>query len=83
FCIHYFPSISDKKSESYSVLERLMNSLEFIKVEDDVIGGTEMHSDFADDMLNFFVNYDMFVYKEQAKEPVMEAVEYNSDVKGD
>ena len=82
FCIHYFPSTADKKAECNSVLERLMNALELISVDGDTVRGTAMHGEFADDMLNFFVNYDMFVYQEQAKEPVMETVEYISDVKG-
>lgn len=83
FCIHYFPSSSDKKTECYSVLEKLMNSLELITVNNEVIRGTEMHGEFVEDVLHFFVNYDMFVYKEQEKEPAMEDVEYKSDVKGD
>lgn len=83
FCIHYFPSTADKKTECYSVLERLMNSLELITVNDEVIRGTAMHGEVVEDMLNFFVNYDMFVYKEQPKEPAMENIEHNSNVKGD
>ena len=83
FCIHYFPSTSNKKMECYSVLERLMNSLELITVNDEAIRGTAMHGEVIEGVLNFFVNYDMFVYKKQEKEPVMEDVAYNSDVKGD
>lgn len=83
FCIHYFPSSSDKKTECNSVLDRLFDSLELITVNNELIRGTAMHGEFVDDVLHFFVNYDMFVYKEKAKEPVMETVEYNSNVEGD
>lgn len=83
FCIHYFPNISDKKAECYSVLERLMNSLELISIDGDMVRGTAMHGEVVEDMLNFFVNYNMFAYKEQSKEPEMENVAYNSNVKGD
>lgn len=82
FGIHYFPSTADKKAECNSVLERLMDALELISVDGNTVRGTVMHSEFVDDVLHFFVNYDMFVYKEQSKEPAMENVEYNSDVKG-
>lgn len=82
FCIHYFPSSADKNAECNSVLEKLMNCLELITVNNDLIRGTVMHGEVADDVLNFFVNYDMFVYKKQTKEPAMEDIEYNSNVKG-
>lgn len=82
FCIHYFPNLSDKKTECCAVLERLLNSLELITVNGELIRGTAMYGEFTDGVLHFFVNYDMFVYKEQSKEPAMENVEYSSDVKG-
>ncbi len=82
-CIHYFPSLSDKKTECCAVLERLMDALELIFIDGDTVRGTAMHGEFVEDVLHFFVNYDMFVYKEQEKEPAMEDVEYKSDVKGD
>ena len=36
----------------------------------------------VDDVLSFFVNYDMFVYKEANAAPAMETVDYNADVTG-
>ena len=82
FGIHYFPSTADKKAECNSVLERLMDALELISVDGNTVRGTVMHSEFVDDVLHFFVNYDMFVYKGQTKEPAMETVEYSSDANG-
>lgn len=82
FCIHYFSSSDEKKSECYSVMERLMDVLEIITVDGDQCRGTEMHGEVVDNVLSFFVNYDMFVYKEEAAEPVMETVSHSTNVKG-
>ena len=82
FCIHYFPKSNEPRSECQSVVERLMDCLEIIKVEGDLVRGTKMNSEIVDGVLSFFVNYDMFVYKEAVREPVMETLRYNTDVKG-
>lgn len=75
FCIHYFPkSETDAKSECFDVAERLTNCLEYIIVDGDLTRGTEMNSEQVDGVLSFFVNYDMFVIKEQGKEPTMENI---------
>ena len=82
FCIHYFPSSDEKRSECYEVTERLMNALEFITVDGDLCNGTDMHVEVVDNVLSFFVNYNMYVYKEKVAEPTMETVSYNGNVKG-
>ena len=82
FCIHFFPGSDEKRSECYSVLEQLMDCLEIITVDGDPCRGSKMTGEVVDDMLHFFVNYDMFVYKQAAPEPVMETVSHNTNVKG-
>ena len=82
FCIHYFPSSPEKRSECYEVMEKLMDALEYITVEGDVTRGSKMSGVVDDNVLHFFVNYDMFVYKKEAPEPVMETVSHNTNVKG-
>lgn len=82
FCIHYFPSTSDKRSECNSVTERLMDALEIITVDGDLVRGSEMHCEISDDVLHFFVNYNMYVYKKSEPEPFMESLEHNTDLKG-
>ena len=82
FCIHYFPSSNEKKSECNSVTERLFDCLEIITVDDDLIRGTSLHPEISDDVLSFFVNYDLFVYKNANDEPFMESAEHNTSVKG-
>ena len=82
FCIHYFPSSDEKRSECHAVIERLIGALEIITVDGDQCRGTDMHGEVVDNVLSFFVNYDMYVYKEEAAEPVMETVSHSTNAKG-
>jgi len=80
FCIQYFPSSEDKYNECMDVTDRLFFSL-------DVIGdnewlATKMNSEVVDDVLNFFVNYDGFVYRIKEQIP-METIEHQSTVEGE
>lgn len=81
FCIHYFPSSNEKKSECNSIIERLFDCLETITVDGDLIRGVSLHSEISDNVLNFFVNYDLFVYK-KVEVSIMESAEHNTIVKG-
>ena len=83
FCVHYFPSPDEKRSECQAVIERLISALEIIKVDGDQCRGTDMHFELVDDVLSFFVNYNMYVYKEEVADiPSMETVGYSINVKG-
>lgn len=82
FCIHYFPSSSEPRSECLNVIERLMDCLETITVDGDLVRGTGMNGEIVDDVLSFFVNYDLFVYKEAVAEPAMQNLDYITDAKG-
>ena len=81
FCIQYFPKGEDKRSECMNVLERMFDCLEIIKVGEDLQRGTLMHGEVVDQVLNFFVNYDMFVYKVESTD-AMETMDLTSNVKG-
>ena len=65
FCIQYIPSdgSSGIKAECNDVGERLESCLEYIGGDDSPMRGTEMHFEVTDGILNFFVNYDLFVRK--------------------
>lgn len=82
FCIHYFPSSDEKRSECYAMIDRLTSALEIITVDGDLCRGTDMHSEVVDNVLSFFVNYNMYVYKEETTEAVMESVIHNTGMKG-
>lgn len=81
FCIQYFPKGEDKYSECMDVLERMFDCLEVIKVGEDPQRGTSMHGEVVDQVLNFFVNYDMFVYRVESTDS-METMDLTSNVEG-
>ncbi len=77
FVIQYFPASKEElQSECNAVAERMTWCLEQITVpeEDKPIMGTKMKYQIIDGVLNFFVNYDCFVYKVEQSEP-METLE--------
>ena len=80
FCIQYFPESKNKKHECNEVAEQLTWLLEDINVSDTVIRGTKMRYEVIDDVLNFFVNYDCFVYKMEDKTK-METMKSNANMK--
>ncbi len=82
FCIYYFPESDEKRSECHAVAERLIGALELITVDGDLCRGTEIHYEVVDDVLSFFVNYDMFVIKAQDTETAMESLSQKTDMKG-
>ena len=82
FCIQYFPSRKDEKyAECMDALERMFDCLEIIKIGEDLQRGTSMHGEVVDEVLNFFVNYDMFVYKVENTD-AMETLDLTSNVEG-
>ena len=81
FCIQYFPKGEDKWSECMGTAERMFDCLEVIKVGEDLQRGTSMHGEVVDQVLNFFINYDMFVYKAETID-AMEAMNLTPNVEG-
>lgn len=90
FCIHYFPATSYKKEESQEVTERLYNCLEYVEIEETAKNGTiknktrgtEMHAEYSEGVLNFLINYDMYVKKnKKAEMPKIEDYNYNTNIK--
>lgn len=82
FCIKYFPKETESKNdECNDVLEKLYDCLELINVSGDLVRGTKMKGEVVDEVLNFFLHYDMFVYKDEIKDK-MEILKVNTDTKG-
>ena len=82
FCIQYFPAEKDRaKEECNAVAERLFSCLEYITVTGDLVRGTKMKYEVVDGVLNFFVNYDLFVYKAAASD-AMDEISEKVTVKG-
>lgn len=90
FCVQYIPSSNNKKSECNDVRERLFDSLEYITIKEvkdeqiinSLVRGTNMSGEYVDGVLNFFVNFDMYVYKEQVEAEKMNTFDYESNMKG-
>jgi hypothetical protein len=82
FCIQYFPADKQRvKEECNSVAERMEFCLEWLTVTGDLVRGSKMRYEVVDGILNFFVNYDLFVYKVADSVP-MEEISENVSVKG-
>jgi len=76
FCIQYFPADKSRvKEECNTIAERLYLCLECIDVRGDLVRGTKMKYEIVDEALNFFVNYDLFVYKTEKSEAMTEISE--------
>lgn len=79
FDIHYFPKNElNARTEMRSVIEMLFLSLEYVNVLDNLCRGTKMSYEIIDDVLHFFVTYDMFLTKEVTKEVDMKNLEQSS-----
>lgn len=79
FVIQYFPeSKEDLQSECNAVAERMTSCLEYIiTTTGEMFRGTKMKYEVIDGIMNFFVNYDCFVYRVEQDEP-METLESNT-----
>lgn len=87
FGVQYFPSSQESKKECNSVLERLYGCLELITIKENksvesLTRGSRMNGEIVDGVLNFFVNYDMFVHKVEEPGDSMADLDVKTDVKG-
>lgn len=65
FDIHYFPKDEENiNNEINEVTERLFIALEYITVDNDLVRGTNMNVEIVDNVLHFFVDFNMIVRKE-------------------
>lgn len=88
FDIHFFPTPGqDEKSEMYRIAECLLLALEYIYVSekelDILVRGTKMRYEIVDDVLHFFISYDLFVKPIRDEEGVyMDELNSNHTVEG-
>lgn len=82
FAIQYFPSTDEKNAECNAVRERLFACLEVITVDGDLTRGAKMKGEVIDGVLNFFLNYDLFVYQVNNEDINMDSYNVSTDVKG-
>lgn len=84
FCIQYFPETDEKQRECNSVAERMYQCLEYITIfdEDKPLRGTKMKHEVVDGVLNFFVNYNCFVFKVDEKTAMETLQSHKTKAKG-
>ncbi len=83
YCIQYFPAGDEVQRECASVAERMCGCLEYITVSGDTkpVRGTKMSYQVVDGVLNFFVNYDLFVVRKKEEPAAMESMQAGEGVK--
>lgn len=82
FDIHYFPKNENDYEDIYTKIDELFEILEFVDIEGlGKIRGRDMEVEFKNGVLHFFVNYSVFVQKEDSIED-MEDIEISQRVKG-
>ena len=65
FSIQYIPSTVEAYAECATVMEGLFECLENVILSGKPVHGTELQGEITDGILNFMVNYDGFVLKEE------------------
>ena len=83
FMIQFFPASDEKNKECNAVMERLCDCLETITVRNDITRGTKMSGETVDGVLNFQVNFDMFVYKVESLDNEMDSYSVKTDARKD
>ena len=81
FSIQYIPSTAEAYEECASVLERLFECLSYVILSEKPVHGRELQGQVTDGILNFTVNYDGFVLKEEHLDN-MEDLEVLTEAKG-
>lgn len=83
FDIHYFPKdLQSINTEINDIKEKLMSEMEYITVDGSIVRGTKMDAETIDNVLHFFINFNMIVRKDIPKEDPMETLNVNTGVKG-
>lgn len=74
FDIHFFPS--EGSEQINSVAQTLLDEMDIITLSDgDLVYGYNLRTEVADDVLHFFVNYNVIVTKETPDIDKMEEIE--------
>ena len=80
--VQYFPSDEQNaRSECEAAAEKLFLILDQIPFDNGYINGTQVSSEIADGILNFFITYDFFVNRQEAAKPVMRNLTTTQEVR--
>lgn len=70
YCVHFFPeNTKEPKAECYATLDRLYMALELIEINGNPVRGIGMNGEIHDEILQFHVNYNVFVRR--VNDPIM------------
>lgn len=89
FDIHFFPDtelvdgISTINNQINEVTERLFTALEYITVDNGLVRGTSINAEKVDDVLHFFINFNMIVKKETEPIDTMGSLTIKQKLGGD
>lgn len=89
FDIHFFPDtelvdgISTINNQLNEVTERLFTALEYITVDNSLVRGASINAEKVDDVLHFFINFNMIVKKETEPIDTMGSLTIKQKLGGD
>ena len=81
FDIHFFTNENESKNDFRRVADILYDALEYISVDNDLVRGLGMHYEIVDDVLHFFVSYNLILIKTIAPEDKMETLKTRGEIK--
>lgn len=80
--VQYLPQNTENyRSECEDVFERLSLNLDTISFEDSCVHGTDTRGEIIDGVLNFYVDYEMMVYKNTEPKARMEKISFTQELK--
>lgn len=89
FDIRFFPDtelvdgISTINNQLNEVTERLFTALEYITVDNSLVRGTSINAEIVDNVLHFFINFNMIVKKETEPIDTMGSLTIKQKLGGD
>ena len=81
FDIHFFTNVNEPKNDFRRVADILYDALEYISVDNDLVRGLAMHYEIVDDVLHFFVSYNLILIKTLEPEEKMETLKTRGEIK--
>lgn len=81
FDIHFFTNENEPKNDFRRVADVLYDALEYISVDNDLVRGLGMHYEIVDDVLHFFVSYNLILIKTIEPEDKMETLKTRGEIK--
>jgi len=81
FDVHYFPASNLANDECWQISNKLFKVLRWIEVDGGICRGITMRGEIVDNVLHFFVAYQLLLNEIKEDEP-MESLEQNIGLKG-